>query len=133
MILVSVCTHYYSFSKETGQGVVQSTLQPELSFQSGRSGDSEFLLCCTAHFAACCLSHFNCVQLFATPWTVACLAPLYMGQYWSGLSFPSPGDPYNPRMKPASLTSPESTGKFLTTSATWGALKHILHHQFSSR
>ena len=31
-----------------------------------------------------------------TPWTVACQAPLSMGfsrqEYWSGLSFPSPGD-----------------------------------------
>ena len=31
----------------------------------------------------------------ATPWTVACQAPLSMGfsrqEYWSGLSFPSPG------------------------------------------
>ena len=35
-------------------------------------------------------------QLFATPWTVACQAPLSMGlprqEYWSGLPFPSPGD-----------------------------------------
>ena len=34
--------------------------------------------------------------LFATPWTVALQAPLFMGvprqQYWSGLPFPSPGD-----------------------------------------
>ena len=39
------------------------------------------------------LSH---VRLFATPWTVACQAPPFMGfsrqEYWSGLSFPSPGD-----------------------------------------
>ena len=32
------------------------------------------------------------VQLFATPWTVACQAPLSMGfsrqEYWSGLPFP---------------------------------------------
>ena len=38
------------------------------------------------------LSH---VQLFATPWTVACQAPPSMGfsrqEYWSGLSFPSLG------------------------------------------
>ena len=31
----------------------------------------------------------------ATPWTVACQAPLCMGfsrqEYWSGLPFPSPG------------------------------------------
>ena len=39
------------------------------------------------------LSH---VQLFETPWTVACQAPLSMGfprqEYWSGLPFPPPGD-----------------------------------------
>ena len=29
---------------------------------------------------------------FATPWTVACRAPLSMGFSRSGLSFPSPGD-----------------------------------------
>ena len=36
----------------------------------------------------------------ATPWTVACQAPLSTGfsrqEYWSGLSFPSPGDLPNP-------------------------------------
>ena len=34
------------------------------------------------------------VQLFVTPWTIACQAPLSMGfsrqEYWSGLPFPSP-------------------------------------------
>ena len=42
------------------------------------------------------LSHFSCVQLFATPWAVAHLAPLSMRssrqEYWSGLPFPSPGN-----------------------------------------
>ena len=42
------------------------------------------------------LSRFSCVQLFATPWTVAYQAPLSMiiprQEYWSGLPFPSPGD-----------------------------------------
>ena len=37
---------------------------------------------------------------FVTPWTVACQAPLSMGfsrqVYWSGLSFPPPGDLPNP-------------------------------------
>ena len=37
---------------------------------------------------------------FATPWTVACQAPLSVGfprqEYWSGLSLPSPGDLSNP-------------------------------------
>ena len=38
----------------------------------------------------------------ATPWTVACQAPLSMGfsrqEYWSGLSFPSPGDLPDPEL-----------------------------------
>ena len=38
----------------------------------------------------------SCVQLFATPCTVAHQAPLSMGfsrqEYWSGLPLPSPGD-----------------------------------------
>ena len=44
------------------------------------------------------LSH---VQLFATPWTVACQAPLSMGfstqEYRSGLPFPSSGGSFQPR------------------------------------
>ena len=46
------------------------------------------------------------VQLFATPWTVACQAPLSMGfsrqEYWSGLPFPSPEYLPNPGNKPGS-------------------------------
>ena len=38
----------------------------------------------------------------AAPWTVARQAPLSMGlprqEYWSGLPFPSPGDPPDPRL-----------------------------------
>jgi len=45
----------------------------------------------------CVLSH---VRLFATPWTIAYQAPLSLGfsrqEYWSGLSFPSPGDVPDP-------------------------------------
>ena len=51
---------------------------------------------------------FSCVQLFVTPWTVACQAPLSMGfsrqEYWSGLTFPSPGDLPNPGNEPRSPT-----------------------------
>ena len=46
------------------------------------------------------------VWLFATLWTVARQAPLSMGfsrqEYWSGLSFPSPGDVPNPGIEPRS-------------------------------
>ena len=49
------------------------------------------------------LSH---VQLFATPWTVAHQAPLFMAfsrqEYWSGLPFPSLGDLPNSGIEPES-------------------------------
>ena len=42
------------------------------------------------------LSCFSCVQLFVTPWIVACQAPLSLAfsrqEYWSGLLFLSPRD-----------------------------------------
>ena len=48
------------------------------------------------------LSRFSRVQLSATLWTVAHQAPLPMGfsrqEYWSGLSFPPPGDLIPPRL-----------------------------------
>ena len=47
-------------------------------------------------FYACVLSGFSRVRLFASLWTVARQAPLFMGfsrqEYWSGLPFPLPGD-----------------------------------------
>ena len=46
---------------------------------------------------------------FETPWTAVCQGPLSMGcsrqEYWSGLSFPSPGDLSDPGIEP---TSPDS-------------------------
>ena len=65
----------------------------------------------------------NHLQLFATPWTVACQAPPSMGfsrqEYWSGLPFPSPGDLPNPGIEPkspalqADSLPSEPTGKSL--------------------
>ena len=56
------------------------------------------------------LSH---VQLFATPWTVALQALLFLGfprqEYWSGLPFPSPGDFPGSGIKSA---SPALAGRF---------------------
>ena len=86
---------------------------------------------------ACLLSR---AQLFGTLWTVVCQVPLSMGfprqKCWSGLSFPTPGDPPDPGIKPASSVSPawqadslptELSGKPLTrlkslffkNAATW--------------
>ena len=59
------------------------------------------------------LSH---VQLFATPWSEACQAPLSMGfsrqEYWSRLTFPSPGGIPHPGIEP---TSSALTGRFSTS------------------
>ena len=63
------------------------------------------------------LSH---VRLFATPWIVACQAPLSMEfsrkEYWSGLPFPSPGDlpdagvnPRSPALQADSLLSEQGS------------------------
>ena len=67
------------------------------------------------------LSLFSCIQLFATPWTLACQAPLSMGfprqEYWSMLPFPPPGDLPDPGTEPLSpalagrLFIPEPPGK----------------------
>ena len=68
------------------------------------------------------LSHFSCVQLFATLWTVACLALLPVGfsrqEYWSGLPCFPPGDLLIPGIEPRFLISPALAGGLLTTGAT---------------
>ena len=60
------------------------------------------------HIPICTQSRTD-VQLFATPWTVACQAPLSMGsslqEYWSGLPIPLPGDISNPGIAPSSPVS----------------------------
>ena len=66
-----------------------------------------------------CSHSLSCVQLFATLSTGAHQAPLSMGfsrqAYWSGLSFPSPGDLPHPGIEPMSPVSPSQAGRFFTT------------------
>ena len=73
------------------------------------------------------LSHFSRVQLFVTPWTVACQAPLSMEfsrqEYWSGFPFPSSRDLPDPGIEPKCLMSPALVGRFFITSATWEVTK----------
>ena len=67
----------------------------------------------------------SCVQLFATPWTVAYQDTMEFSRqaYWSGLPCPSPGDLPNPGIEPTSLISPTFAGESFTTSTTWEAQK----------
>ena len=63
-----------------------------------------------------------------TPWTGAHQAPLSMGflrqEYWSGLSFPSPGDLLDPGIK---LVSPAFAGRFFTTEPCEKPLKSYIY------
>ena len=64
----------------------------------------------------CVRAHsLSCIQLFMTPSTVDCQAPLSMRffrqEYWSGLPFPPPGDLLNPGIEPLSAAL---AGKFFT-------------------
>ena len=68
------------------------------------------------------LSH---AQFFATPCTVAHQASLSMGfpkqEYWSGLSFSTPGDLPDPGIK---STSPALAGGFFTTEPPGNPVSH---------
>ena len=68
--------------------------------------------------------HYVCVHTqtcptLVTPWTVPYQAHLSMGfsrqEYWSGLSFPTPGDLPNPGIEPMALASPALAARFFTT------------------
>ena len=72
---------------------------------------------------------------FATPWTVACQAPLSMGfprqEYWGGLLFPSPGDLPDPGIEPM---SPALAEIFFTAWKAWCSLSSgELNDLFSSK
>ena len=85
------------------------------NFPNIRVFSSELTLCIRWPILALWLWHvhsevksLSCVQLFATPWTVAYQAPPSMGfsrqEYWSGLPFPSPGDIPDPGIEVGSPT-----------------------------
>ena len=68
------------------------------------------------------MSVHHLVQLFATPYTLACQASLPMGflgqEYYSGLPFPLPGDLPEPGIKPTFLMSSALVGSLFTNCAT---------------
>ena len=80
---------------------------------------------------ACVPSCFSRVQLFATLWTVAHQASLFMGfsrqEYWSGLPCVPPGALPNPGIEPVSLMSPALAGRLFTTSTTWEVPMSLLY------
>ena len=59
-----------------------------------------------------------CKSMDCSPQTSLCME-FYRQEYWSGLSFPPPGDLPNPGTEPTFLKSPALAGEFFTSSATW--------------
>ena len=77
------------------------------------------------------------VQLFVTLWTVAHQVPLSMGffrkEYWSGLTFPSPGNLPDPGIEPRSpalqtdtlLSEPPGKLDYVDHNKLWKILKEM--------
>ena len=84
------------------------TQQVDILFVSAWSSSSLFSCCFFSlkKWCMCCALLLSCVRLFASPWTVACQAPLSMRfarqGYWRGLLCPPAGDLPNPKVKPRS-------------------------------
>ena len=70
-------------------------------------------------FSLCVLGCSIVSDSFATPWTVAYQAALYVEfsrqEYWSGLPFPPPGYLPDPGIEPASLVPSASAGGCFAT------------------
>ena len=79
----------------------------------------ENLILVLRQYVTCGVWVLSCVQLFATPWTITCQAPLSMElswqEYWSGLPFLSPRDLPNPGNEPVSPKALALAGGFFTT------------------
>ena len=71
---------------------------------------SSLCMCECVSVCVCVCECFSCsaVSNSATPWTVACQAPLFMEfsrqEYWSGLPYPPPGDLPHSGNEPGSPT-----------------------------
>ena len=78
---------------------------------------------------ACMLSLFSRVQLFATPWAVACQAPFVHGilqaRILECVAITSSRGSFLPRIETLPLMSPALAGVFFTTMATWEAHLYI--------
>ena len=72
--------------------------------------------------SVCVLRRFSHVQPFATPWSVACRAPLSKGfsrqECWSGLPCHPPGDLPHPGIEPTPLYVSCIGRQVLTISTT---------------
>ena len=87
--------HHRCFTLITSSNCLPKPLSPINIILEVRASTYQFV-------CACVLSCFSCIQLFATIWSVAHQAPLFMGfsrqEYGSGLPCTPPGDLPDPGM-----------------------------------
>ena len=80
--------------------------------------------------AVCCAHSLSQDQLFGTPGTIACQAPLSMGfprqEYWNGLLFLIPGDLPNPGIEPMSPASLALAAGFFNTMPPGESMLSVL-------
>ena len=78
-----------------------------------------------------CVCVLSCVHLFATPWTMACQAPLSVGfprqEYWSGLPCFPPGDLPDPGTEPAAPDLQEESLPLSHCGSPYKRGREILH------
>ena len=117
-----------TMSKEAKKRGFLRTCKPrrEVALEPDQVGSQPlgFLISRTVRNAFLFWSHLHaqslsCVPLFATLWTIAHQAPLFMTltwqEYWWRLSFPTPGDIPDPGIEPTSPASSALAGGFFTT------------------
>ena len=94
--------HHRCFTLITSSNCLPKPLSPINIILEVRASTYQFV-------CACVLSCFSCIQLFATLWSVAHQAPLFMGfsrqEYGSGLPCTPPGDLPDPGMNLVSSIS----------------------------
>ena len=104
---------------------LKSSSMKEKATTTNPTGKPYFWWCSSV----CCVLAQSCLTL-ATPWTIACQAPLSVKfsrqEYWSELPFPSPGYLLYPETEPTSLVSPLLAGGYFSIWTTWEACLSIL-------
>ena len=115
-----------------------NSCSPSISQCWRRIPSTDFL--CKLYCFAWVLSH---IQLFETPWTIACHIFLSMGlsqqEYWRRLTFSPPGDLHDPRIDPVFSVASVLAGGFLPLrdpgsfilNSNWNGINSILSINFS--
>ena len=79
----------------------------------------------------------NHVHLFVAPWAVAYQAPLTIKysrqEYWSGVTFPLPGDLPNPGTELTTLPPVALADRFFITCSTWETYLKTLQNSILSQ